>query len=65
VVRIQSFLAVVAEREWNRHPRRAGSLRPSGLRARGCPTTPREFESMRASHILRDQEIAKRGDLSL
>jgi CO/xanthine dehydrogenase Mo-binding subunit len=63
VVRIQSFLAVVAEREWNAI-RAARALQAKWSPGTGLPDHAKEFESMRASRILRDQEIAKRGDLS-
>jgi len=63
VVRIQSFLAVVAEREWNA-VRAAGALKAKWTGGGGLPDYSKEFESMRASRIVRDQEIAKRGDLS-
>ena len=63
VVRIQSFLAVVAEREWNAI-RAARALQAKWPPGTGLPDYTREFESMRASRIVRDQEIAKRGDLS-
>src|SRR5262245_10780475 len=63
VVRIQSFLAVVAEREWNA-VRAARALQTRWTAGTGLPEHAREFESMRSSRIVRDQEIAKRGDLS-
>ena len=63
VVRIQSFLAVVAEREWNAI-RAARALQAKWSAGTGLPDYTKEFESMRSSQIVRDQEIAKRGDLS-
>jgi len=63
VVRIQSFLAVVAEREWNAI-RAARALQAKWTGGGGLPDNAKEFESMRASRIVRDQEIAKRGDIS-
>jgi len=63
VVRIQSFLAVVAEREWNAI-RAARALKATWSAGTGLPDYTKEFESMRASRVVRDQEIAKRGDLS-
>src|SRR5882672_2344928 len=63
VVRIQSFLAVVAEREWNAI-RAARALQAKWTGGGGLPDHTKEFESMRASRIVRDQEIAKRGDNS-
>ena len=63
VVRIQSFLAVVAEREWNA-VRAASVLKAKWTGGGGLPDYAKEFESMRASRVVRDQEVAKRGDLS-
>ncbi|HEV8530363.1 MAG TPA: molybdopterin cofactor-binding domain-containing protein [Methylomirabilota bacterium] len=63
VVRLQSFLAVVAEREWEA-VRAARALHTKWTAGTGLPDYTREFESMRASRVVRDQEIAKRGDLS-
>jgi len=63
LVRIQSFLAVVAEREWNA-VRAARALRTTWTAGTGLPDHAKEFESMRASRVVRDQEIARRGDLS-
>ena len=63
VVRIQSFLAVVAEREWNAI-RASRLLKATWSPGTGLPEFSKEFESMRSSRIVRDQEIAKRGDLS-
>ena len=63
VVRIQSFLAVVAEREWDA-VRAARALQTKWTAGTGLPDYSKEFEAMRASTVVRDQEIAKRGDLS-
>jgi nicotinate dehydrogenase subunit B len=63
VVRIQSFLAVVAPREWNA-VRAARVLRAQWTGGGGLPDYTKEFEAMRASRIVRDQEIVRRGDLS-
>jgi len=63
VVRIQSFLAVLAEREWDA-VRAARALRTKWTAGTGLPDHGKEFDSMRASRVVRDQEIAKRGDLS-
>jgi CO/xanthine dehydrogenase Mo-binding subunit len=63
VVRIQNFLAVVAEREWDA-VRAARALRSKWTAGTGLPDSTKEFDSMRASRVVRDQEIAKRGDLS-
>jgi CO/xanthine dehydrogenase Mo-binding subunit len=63
VVRIQSFLAVVAEREWDA-VRAARALKTQWSAGTGLPDHAKEFEAMRSSRVVRDQEIAKRGDLS-
>ncbi len=63
VVRIQSFLAVMAEREWDA-VRAARALHTKWTAGTGLPDQGKEFDSMRASRVVRDQEIAKRGDLS-
>src|SRR5436190_13602870 len=63
VVRIQSFLAVVADHEWNAI-RAARALQARWSAGTGLPDYTKEFESMRASRVVRDQEIVKRGDLS-
>lgn len=63
VVRIQSFLAVVAEREWDA-VRAARALQSKWTAGTGLPDSAKEFDSMRASRVVRDQAIAKRGDLS-
>ena len=63
VVRIQSFLAVVAEREWDA-VRAARALKTQWTAGTGLPDHATEFEAMRASRVVRDQEIAKRGDLA-
>ncbi len=63
VVQIQSFLAVMAEREWDA-VRAARALQTKWTAGTGLPDQGKEFDSMRASRVVRDQEIAKRGDLS-
>jgi CO/xanthine dehydrogenase Mo-binding subunit len=63
VVRIQSFLAVVAEREWDA-VRAARALETQWGAGTGLPDHAREFEAMRASPVVRDQEVARRGDLA-
>ena len=63
VVRIQNFLAVVAEREWDA-VRAARALQCKWTAGTGLPDSTKEFDTMRASRVVRDQEIAKRGDLS-
>ena len=63
VVRIESFLAVVAEREWD-------AVRASRqLRAEWTGGTPLGehatlFDSMRASTVVREQPVTRRGDTS-
>jgi len=63
VVRIQSFLAVVAEREWDAL-RAARAIKTRWSAGTGLPDHAREFDLMRTSRVERDQEVAKRGDLS-
>ncbi|HEY7038172.1 MAG TPA: molybdopterin cofactor-binding domain-containing protein [Methylomirabilota bacterium] len=63
VVRIQSFLAVVAEREWDAL-RAARAIRAQWSAGAGLPDHAREFDLMRTSRVERDQEVAKRGDLA-
>ncbi len=63
VVRIESFLAVVAEREWDA-VRAARALRAQWSGGGGLPDHAREFDLMRGGKIARDQEVARRGDLS-
>jgi nicotinate dehydrogenase subunit B len=63
VVRIQSFLAVVADREWDA-VRAARALKAQWSAGTGLPDHAREFEAMRAARVVRDQEVAKRGDLA-
>jgi CO/xanthine dehydrogenase Mo-binding subunit len=63
VMRIKSFLAIVAEREWDA-VRAARVLKAQWSAGTGLPDHAKEFEAMRASRVVRDQEIAKRGDLS-
>ena len=63
VVRLQSFVAVLAESEWDAI-RGARLLKTTWGAGRGLPAHATQFDAMRASAIVRDQEIAKRGDLS-
>jgi nicotinate dehydrogenase subunit B len=63
VVRIKNFLAVTAEREWDA-VRAARTLQATWTPGTGLPDHAGEFDAMRASRVVRDQEIAKRGDLS-
>jgi len=63
VVRIQSFLAVVAEREWDA-VRAAAALKTAWTAGTGLPEAAGEYDAMRASRVVRDQEIARKGDMS-
>ena len=63
VVRMQSFLAVVAEREWDA-VRAARTLQATWSPGAGLPDAATLFDSMRAGPVVRDQEIARKGDLS-
>ena len=64
VMRIQSFLAVVAEREWDA-VRAARALKTQWTPGSGLPDHAREFDLMRAARTVRDQDVARRGDLSV
>ena len=64
VVRIQSFLAVLAEREWDA-VRAARALKTQWGAGTGLPDHAREFDTMRTARVVRDQEVAKRGDLAV
>jgi len=63
VVRVQRFLAVVADREWDAL-RAAGAIKTRWSAGPGLPDHAREFDLMRTGRIERDQEVAKRGDLA-
>ena len=63
VVRMQNFLAVVAEREWDA-VRAAAALRTAWTPGPGLPEAASEFDAMRAAKVVRDQDIARKGDLS-
>jgi CO/xanthine dehydrogenase Mo-binding subunit len=63
VVRMQNFLAVVTEREWDA-VRAAGALRATWTPGTGLPEAAKEFETMRAGRVVRAQEIARKGDIS-
>src|SRR3989441_1020674 len=56
VVRIQSFLPVMAEREWDA-VRAARALQTKWTAGTGLPDQGKEFDLMRASRVVRDQEI--------
>jgi nicotinate dehydrogenase subunit B len=63
LVRLHSFLAVLAEREWDA-VRAAAALKTTWTPGPPLPEHATQFEAMRAGRVVRDQEIAKRGDLS-
>jgi CO/xanthine dehydrogenase Mo-binding subunit len=62
-VRMQSFLAVVAEREWDAL-RAARALKTQWGAGTGLPDHAKEFDAMRTSRVVRDQEVARKGDLA-
>jgi CO/xanthine dehydrogenase Mo-binding subunit len=64
VVRLQSFVAVLAEKEWDA-VRGARMLKTTWGPGRGLPAYATQFHAMRTSPIVRDQDVAKRGDLSV
>jgi CO/xanthine dehydrogenase Mo-binding subunit len=68
VARIQSFLAVLAEREWDA-VRGARALKATWSTGAGTPPAglgdqSALYDSMKTGRVVRDQEVAKRGDLS-
>jgi nicotinate dehydrogenase subunit B len=63
VVRLKNFLAVMAEREWDA-VRAAGALKAVWTAGTGLPDAAQEYDVMRAAKVVRDQEIAKKGDVS-
>ena len=63
VVRRGSFLAVVAEREWDA-VRAAGLLKAEWSGGTGLPDASRLYEVVRSTPVVRDQVIVKKGDLS-
>ena len=63
LVRIQNFLAVAAEREWDA-VRASRTLRATWVTGAGLPDAATQFDAMRASRVVRDQDIVKKGDLS-
>ncbi|MBI1846991.1 MAG: xanthine dehydrogenase family protein molybdopterin-binding subunit [Candidatus Rokubacteria bacterium] len=62
VVRIESFLAVVAGREWDA-VRAARALKAEWAGGTPLPDHDTLFDDMRAAKIVRQQEVAKKGDL--
>jgi len=63
IVRIKNFLAVAAEREWNA-VRAARALRASWSTGSGLPDRAALFDTVRAGAVVRDQTIAKHGDVT-
>jgi len=63
VVRIGGFLGVVAEREWDA-VRAARALRAQWSAGTGLPDHLTLAAAVRATRIVRDQDVAKQGDLS-
>src|SRR3989440_9943527 len=63
LVRIQTFLAVAAEREWDA-VRASRTLRATWVTGAGLPDAATQFDAMRASRVVRDQDIVKKGVLS-
>ena len=66
VARIQSFLAVLAEREWDAI-RGARALKATWSTGSGTTSLGDQsalYDSMKTGRVVRDQEVAKRGDLS-
>jgi CO/xanthine dehydrogenase Mo-binding subunit len=63
VVRIGGFLGVVAEREWDA-VRAARLLKAQWSAGTGLPDHLTLADAVRATRIVRDQDVAKQGDLS-
>ena len=63
VVRIESFLGVVAEREWDA-VRAARQLRAEWTGGTALPDHGALFDSMRTAPVVREQPITRRGDVS-
>ena len=63
VVRQESFVAVVAEREWDA-VRAARLLKTEWTPGPALPDHATLFAAMRASRVVREQSIARRGDLA-
>jgi nicotinate dehydrogenase subunit B len=66
VARIQSFLAVLAEREWDaiRGARALQATWSTGSGSASLGDQSTLYDSMKTGRVVRDQEVAKRGDLS-
>ena len=63
VVRLGNFLGVVAEREWDA-VRAARALKAQWSSGTGLPDHASLARAVRATRVVRDQDVAKRGDLS-
>ena len=63
VVRIGGFLGVVAEREWDA-VRAARLLKTEWSAGTGLPDYLTLADAVRATKVVRDQDVAKKGDLS-
>ena len=63
VVRIGSFLGVVAEQEWDA-VRASRALRAQWSAGTGLPDFVTLADGVRATRVVRDQDVAKKGDLS-
>jgi nicotinate dehydrogenase subunit B len=63
VVRINSFLGVCAEREWDA-VRAARQLKASWSPGTGLPDQARLYAEVRATPVVRDEVLATRGDVS-
>jgi len=61
VVRVQNFVAVVAEREWNAI-RAARQLRVTWTGGGGLPGSDKVHAGLRAEAIERDEQLVKQGD---
>ena len=63
VVRVESLVAVVSEREWD-VVRAAGRLKTEWTSGTPLPDHATLFDAMKTSAVVRQQEIAKKGDLA-
>ena len=63
VVRVESLVAVVSEREWD-VVRAAGRLKTEWTAGTPLPDHATLFDAMKTSAVVRQQEIAKKGDLA-
>jgi nicotinate dehydrogenase subunit B len=63
VVRVGSFLGVVAEREWDAI-RAARLLKAQWSVGAGLPDSAALADAVRAGAVVRDQEVARKGDVS-